>query len=176
MEVSPTDIYCDASFSKAQKVAVAGFLILASDDAHIDSDNMPPIQSVIFEETNNIRAELRGVIFALESMIKKRTSNKNTNKNVCPVVLYTDCQAIANLLERRERLEASNFRVKRTQELLSNADLYKQFYRTYDLLTPTIRWVKGHNSQKRRTQINERMARVDKAVRKQLRGYCQLTR
>ena len=172
MEATPTHIYCDASFSKTHRVAVAGYLVVENDD-HIVSDDIGRIKTVVFKENNNIRAELRGVIIVIESLVEKLPSNKTATDKSRSIILYTDCQTVANLPQRRRRLESDNFLVKRTQEPLRNADLYKAFYRTYDLLSPTIRWVKGHSSKNHRTQFNERMAWVDKAVRKQLRAYCR---
>jgi ribonuclease HI len=169
MEVAPIHIYCDASFSQKRQMALSGYLLLEGDDSHIDPDSPQPVQTEIFRETNNVRAELRGVIFALESLIEGKCAIKADR----PIILYTDCQTIVSLLGRRQRLESSNFVSKRTKMELSNAQLYRQFYGLYDRLNLTIIWVKGHSPKSGRNNSTENFSYVDKVVRKKLRDFCR---
>ncbi|MCP4677076.1 MAG: hypothetical protein GY854_16490, partial [Deltaproteobacteria bacterium] len=124
----------------------------------------------VFKEKNNGRAELRGIIFALETLIKE-TGRPDIGGNLKNrrINLYTDCQSAVHLLKRRKRLESTNFVSKKTKKTLSNADLYKQFFILYDKITPNLFWVKGHSPKKDRDLIQRNFSRVDKTVRKKLR-------
>ncbi|MES2769898.1 MAG: RNase H family protein [Bdellovibrionota bacterium] len=139
------DIYTDASFSKTHGLAVIGYMI---------SDKLTILE---IKESNNIRAEIRGVITALSAAPKSAS-----------VTLYTDCQTVAGLIGRRDKLEKTNFISQAKQTPLANADLYKEFYKIYDQLHPEIIWVKGHTSSKD-TKIKKNFSTVDKEVRKALR-------
>ena len=163
-------IYSDASFSKQTQTAVAGFLLFENDDSHMKNEASQPVHTRVFEEKNNIRAELRGVILALEILIEKLDAGASV-KNY-PITLYTDCQSVVRLPSRRKGLESSDFISKKTRKPLSNADLYKQFFTLYDKVAPDIFWVKGHCPKRGRTQIQRNFSCVDKTVRKMLRDAC----
>ncbi len=143
------DIYTDASFSKTHGLAVIGYMI---------SDKLT-IREI--KESNNIRAEIRGVIASLSAALSAAPKSAS-------VTLYTDCQTVAGLISRRDKLEKTNFISQAKQTPLANADLYKEFYKIYDQLHPEIIWVKGHTSSKD-TKIKKNFSTVDKEVRKALR-------
>jgi len=82
--------------------------------------------------------------------------------------VYTDCQTVTGLIDRRDKLEKTNFISQTKQTPLANADLLKEFYKIYDQLHPEIIWVKGHTSSKD-TKIKKNFSTVDKEVRKALR-------
>jgi ribonuclease HI len=177
--MNPSDfhLYCDAGFNTRHHIGVAGFLLLESEECarnfsvvQLDSQLGHEIQFHTFQETNNIRAELRGIIFALES-IENRLSRINRNSIAVEpsVTLYTDCLSIAGLKDRRRRLESCDFNSKRTGLLLSNADLYRKFYTFCDSADFQIVWVKGHTPRGRRDAVHENFSAVDKAVREKLR-------
>ncbi len=155
-------IYADASYSKRAQLAVLGFLIFKSHKEHeeLTATHQSPF---LFEmpESNNIRAELRGVLWALQSCLPDIKDSQT--------ILYTDCQAISGLLNRRAHLEATQFISQSTKKPLSNMDLYKEFYKIYDLLQPQVIWVRGHTSQSSASKVESNFAVLDKAVRKRLR-------
>ncbi len=143
-------IYVDASYSREAQLAVLGFFT---------TEQSPVFLEVT--ETNNIRAELRGVIWALESCLKEQ--------GAIQVVLYTDCQTVSGLLQRRARLEASQFLSKSKNKPLANMDLYKEFYKIYDLIQPKVVWVRGHTSRSMASQVEKNFSTLDKMVRQRLR-------
>lgn len=151
-------IYSDASFSKNFGIAVIGFAMFHTLDEH-NTIHLKDIETTLCEikETNNIRAEIRGALAALEA---------------CPmgkeVILYTDCQTIVDLPSRRKKLEQKNFISESKGRELANADLYKEFFALYDLKRPEIIWVKGHSS-KRQTNIGKNFSHLDRLVRRKLR-------
>ena len=172
MSVNKWYVYTDASFHKTKLLAVSGFLIFRNRDDH-EAGALPStwVRTVTFHEKTNIRAELKGVLLALEtiSLEINQIHEGNSQENV-KINLYTDCQAIANLLGRREKLEASHFMSRRKKEILSNADLYKEFFALYDRLRPEIFWVKGHSPQRPQDLIRKNFRVVDQTVRKELRA------
>lgn len=165
-------IYTDASFSKAGLLAVSGFLIFRNSDEH--EAGVAPLSLIrthTFHEKTNIRAELKGILWALEAIaaqIKQIQEGKAQEK--IEINLYTDCQAVPHLLARREKLESSGFMSRRKKEILTNADLYKAFFTLYDQLVPKIFWVKGHSPQRGQDLIQKNFSRIDKIVRKELKA------
>jgi ribonuclease HI len=155
-------VYADASFSKPAQLAVLGFVVFESKDQH-DQQAATQLSPFLLEvrEINNIRAELRGAIWALESCYKDFTG--------ASVVLYTDCQTVIGLLGRRARLEATDFVSKSKKTPLMNTDLYKEFYKIYDLLQPQVVWVRGHVSRSLASKVESNFAVLDKVVRQRLR-------
>jgi len=155
-------IYTDASFNNIKLMGVSGFIIFKNDEEH-EVGVIPSslICTMKFPEKTNIRAELRGAILALETVA--------VLKNISKINLYTDCEVIPNLLQRRKKLESTGFMSGRKKEILSNADLYQKLFVLYDQLQPEICWVKGHTSKKNQTFIQKNFSHIDKIVRKELR-------
>jgi ribonuclease HI len=153
-------IYTDASFSKLHEIAIVGYLIFNGQKEH-ESLSALEVKLNLFQisETNNIRAEIRSALLALKSS----QSNKK-------ILLYSDCQTLTGLPARREKLEATSFISQSKNQLLPNADLYKEFYSIYDKYLPEILWVKGHSSRGNPNKAQETFSYLDKAVRKKLRS------
>jgi len=172
MSVYKFYIYSDASFYKAKLVGVSGFLIFRSSVEH-EAGVLPLslIRTVTFQEKTNIRAELKGILSALETATAeiKRIGEKEVLENI-EVNLYTDCQTVTQLLMRREKLEASSFLSHRKKTILPNADLYKTFFELYDRLRPRVFWVKGHSPQRGQNLIQKNFRMIDQIVRKELRA------
>lgn len=158
-------IYTDASFNKNFQTGVAGFFIFNSTAEHEKGlDSIASIPTITFTEKNNIRAEIRGALYALE-FFEKKIEEKDFS-----LTLYTDCQTISHLLERREKLESTHYISKQKKAVLANADIYKAFFLIYDRLRPEIVWVKGHVSSENQTAIQKNFSFIDKAVREKLRS------
>jgi ribonuclease HI len=147
------DIYTDASFSKALGLGIIGYLMFAPEKT---------FTILKIKESNNIRAEIKGVIAALSAAPK-----------LSQVTLYTDCQTVTGLLDRREKLEKTNFISQTKLAPLANADLYKEFYKIYDQVQPKIIWIKGHIANKD-SDIKKNFSFVDKEVRRSLREAIDL--
>src|SRR5436190_522516 len=137
-------IYTDASFSKAKLLGVSGFLLFRNSVEH-EAGLVPPslIRTQSFHEKTNIRAEFKGILWALEAAMVELNGIREakTPENI-QLNLYSDCQAATQLLARRKKLEASSFLSRRKNEILPNADLYQAFFKLYDRLRPEIFWVK----------------------------------
>ena len=121
-------IYTDASYSKVHDIAVIGFAQFTGADHHkLTSLSDLELHFEVISEKNNIRSEIRGAIRGLKSCAKK--SN---------VVLYSDCHAVTDLPQRREKLERQNFISQSNGLTLHNADLYQEFYSIIDQLNIEI--------------------------------------
>ncbi len=89
------------------------------------------------------------------------------NKNII-IEVYTDCQNIIGLQDRREKLEKNNFHSS-SGKLMNNHELYKDFYEKLDDLNLTFIKVKGHKKSSLKDEIDNIFNLVDKASRKALR-------
>jgi hypothetical protein len=58
-----------------------------------------------------------------------------------------------SLLNRRQRLESSDFWSKRSQKQLQHASLYKAFYKALDRFEPNFIKIKGHTSNRDTKEI-----------------------
>lgn len=152
-------IYSDASFDKFSSQAVIGYAYFKTEEEHSRMTLEPDqIRLHTIHEKNNIRAELRGAIMAIRACMPK-----------VDIFLYTDCQTVCGLVERRQKLEGNGFISQAKNQLLANADLYKEFYEVYDSYRPNIQWLKGHVSGADLTRVQNNFAVLDKWVRKNLR-------
>jgi ribonuclease HI len=165
-------IYTDASFSKVRLFAVSAFLVFRNDEEH--EAGVPPlslIRTFSFNEKTNIRAELRGMLLALESIVVEvKQIHQERPKEKLEIKLFTDCQTAIQLLLRREKLEATGFVSQRKKEILPNADLYRQFFILYDQIRPEMIWVKGHSPKRGHGWMQKNFGALDKIVRKELRA------
>lgn len=165
-------IYSDASFIKKHALGVAGFLMFTNAEEHQKNlFSAAMMKTKTFQEKNNIRMELKSAIWALETFKKEVQSlHKKDRDKGMEINLYTDCKSIPGLLQRRKRLESSDFISKRNQRPLSNTDLYKRFYKIFDYLHPNIFWVKGHAPSSKQSWVQKNFSFVDKTVRSKLRS------
>ncbi|WP_319503506.1 RNase H family protein [uncultured Draconibacterium sp.] len=151
-------LFTDGSVHVQSKVGYGACLVL--DENEMDTENLKQrIQTKRFENTSSTRLELQTLLWALSEI----------EKNDIKVLVYTDSQNIAQLVDRRARLEENNF-CSKGGKLLKNADLYKQFYELFDSLNCKIIKVKGHQPTRVKDHIERIFSLVDKASRSALRS------
>lgn len=153
--MSELTIYTDASYNKNYKIGVAGYLIINS------VNNSEIIKLVSISEANNNRVEFISLIWALKTLDPEKQKD---------IQVYTDSRAITNLLSRKAKLETTNFISKRSNKILSNADIYKEFFKIISIYNPTINWIKGHSPNHNNEIIQSNFSKIDKLVRKELRS------
>ena len=85
------------------------------------------------------------------------------------IIVYTDSQNIAGLINRRERLEKNDFQSKKGRGM-NHAELYRQFFRLTDLLNCEFRKVEGHKKTNQKDNIDRLFTLVDRASRNAVRG------
>lgn len=169
-EVRRFSIFADASFQPQLRIGVSGFLILPHDGRA--EFPLPPASSVrtrVARGGSNTRLELETIIWALISW-QERHGRRVEDRAPAAVTLYTDCRAAKNLLDRRSRLETSNYFSKRSGGPLQHADLYRRFFKLLEAVQPEIIWIEGHTPRRQRGAIQEIFALVDRTVRERLRG------
>ena len=153
-------IFSDGSFDANSGVGIGASLPLTQTELLKPA---APIQTKLFHPKTIARLELINLLWALENFAREHQAGS--------LALVTDSKTIAELKERRTKLEEANFQSKRTSLPLTNADLYRKFFDACDKLNPTIIWVKGHSPKEKRGDLQQIFAQVDRAARRALREY-----
>lgn len=111
-----------------------------------------------FDNTSSTKLELETLLWALNDV-----SLKNFK-----IVVYTDCQNIIGLPERRYGFERKNYMTSKGMQI-KNHELYKAFFKRLDILDCAFIKVKGHKKSSEKNKIDEIFTLVDRATRKALR-------
>lgn len=152
-------LFCDGSVNPQLKVGFGAYFIL-DENRKTTKEINSSIQIKKFENTSSTKLELEVLLWALED------NQINQNK----LTIYTDCQNILNLENRRAKLEQNDYRSS-TGKIIKNHELYKKFYTLFDKLKFDIQKVKGHKKSSLKNETDELFNLVDKASRKALRQY-----
>jgi ribonuclease HI len=112
-----------------------------------------------FEHTSSTKLELQTLLWALGDI--QATGRK--------VIVYTDSQNILGLLQRRERLEQTDYRSKKNKRL-KYYELYQAFYRVIDQVDCELVKVRGHRAAYQKDDMDRLFTLVDRASRKELRA------
>ena len=150
-------LFTDSSVNPQEKIGFGSFLIL--DEKNISFEEMKKnIKIKRFENTSSTKLELQTLLWALEEI---------NDKNII-IEVYTDCQNIIGLQDRREKLEKNNFHSS-SGKLMNNHELYKDFFEKIDELNLIFIKVKGHKKNSLKDEIDIIFNLVDKASRSALR-------
>ncbi len=153
----PLSVFTDGSVNTQTHIGYGAYLIVP--EAHPSVDVLKQhVQVKRFEETSSSKLELQTLLWALEDI--QCRGNRLT--------VYTDSQNIMGLQERRDRLEASEYRSKKNKPL-HLYELYQEFYRMTDDLNCEFIKVNGHQVSTQKDQIDQMFTLVDRASRKALR-------
>ncbi|QKF73520.1 ribonuclease H family protein [Aliarcobacter faecis] len=158
------ELFTDSSVNPQNKIGFATFL--QKNDKKISLDILKSsIKIKKFENTSSTKLELQSFLWALEELEKEKKDISNFL-----IEVYTDCQNIISLQNRKERLENNNYHSK-NGKLINNYDLYKEFFDKTDKLNITFIKVKGHKKTALKNEIDNIFNLVDKASRSALRVY-----
>ena len=150
-------LFTDSSVNPQEKIGFGAFLFL--DEKNISLEEMKKnIKIKRFENTSSTKLELQTFLWALDEI---------NDKNII-IEVYTDCQNIIGLQDRREKLEKNNF-YSSSGKLMNNHQLYKDFFEKTDELNLTFIKVKGHKKNSLKDEIDTIFNLVDKASRNALR-------
>lgn len=150
-------LFTDSSVNPQEKIGFGAYLLL--DEKEISFEDMKKdIKIKRFENTSSTKLELQTLLWAL-----KETNDKNII-----IEVYTDCQNIIGLQDRREKLEKNNFHSS-SGKLMNNHELYKEFFGKIDELNLTFIKVKGHKRNSLKDEIDTIFNLVDKSSRNALR-------
>ena len=150
-------LFTDSSVNPQEKIGFGAFLFL--DEKNISLEEMK--KNIIikrFQNTSSTKLELQTLLWSLKEI---------KNKDVI-IEVYTDCQNIIGLQNRREKLEKNNFHSS-SGKLMNNHELYKDFFEKTDKLNLIFIKVKGHKKNSLKDEIDTIFNLVDKASRNALR-------
>ena len=150
-------LFTDSSVNPQEKIGFGSFLILEEKNISFE-DMKKDIKIKRFEDTSSTKLELQTFLWALDEI---------NDKNII-IEVYTDCQNIIGLPDRREKLEKNNFHSS-SARLMNNHELYKEFFEKTDELNLTFIKVKGHKKNSLKDEIDTIFNLVDKASRSALR-------
>ena len=150
-------LFTDSSLNPQSKIGFGSYLFL--DEENISFEEMKKnIKIKRFENTSSTKLELQTFLWALDEI---------NDKNII-IEVYTDCQNIVGLKDRREKLEKNDFHSS-SRKLMSNHVLYKEFFEKTDKLNIILTKVKGHKKNSLKDEIDTIFNLVDKASRNALR-------
>lgn len=151
-------LFTDSSVNPQEKIGFGSFLIIK--DENLTLENLKKtIKIKRFENTSSTKLELQTFLWSLEEI---------KNKDVI-IEVYTDCQNIIGLQDRKEKLEKNNF-YSSSGKLMNNHELYKEFFEKTDKLNLVFIKVKGHKKSSLKDEIDTIFNLVDKASRSALRN------
>lgn len=157
-------LFVDSSVNPQSKIAFASYLVKYYEN--IDLEILKnSIKSKLFTNTSSTKAELQAFLWALDEILKNGILEQNLQ-----IKVYTDCQNIISLNERKDKLEKNNFYSK-TGKPINNAELYKEFFEKIKSLNIEFIKVKGHKKSYLKDETDLVFSLVDKASRKSLRDY-----
>jgi ribonuclease HI len=146
-------------------VVPASFLDIAPDRI-VKSEVTEQLRTRRFEGTSSTKLEVQTVLWAFEHY-RQECKASGPGK----LYVYSDSQCVAGLLRRRPGLEANGFRSNRTNRLLKNAALYRNFYKFHDELKCEIVKVVGHSRSCSHDTVHRIFSLVDREARKALKRW-----
>lgn len=149
-------LFTDSSVNPQEKVGFGAYLLLKENNISFE-DMKKDIKIKRFENTSSTKLELQTLLWSLEEIMDDVI-----------IEVYTDCQNIIGLQDRREKLEKNNFHSS-AGKLMNNHDLYKEFFEKLDELNLTFIKVKGHKKNSLKDEIDTIFNLIDKASRSALR-------
>ena len=150
-------LFTDGSVNPQSGIGFGAYLLVEKKEFSCPQlENKIKIQK--FDNTSSTKLELETLLWALD----------DGNLKNFKIVVYTDCQNIIGLKERRERFEKNNYMISRGV-LIKNHELYKEFFKRLDILDCEFIKVKGHKKTSVKDEIDEIFTLVDRATRKALR-------
>ena len=150
-------LFTDGSVNPQSKTGFGAYLLIEKVDSfHFELENKIKIQK--FDNTSSTKLELETLLWALSDVSLKNFKT----------VVYTDCQNIIGLKQRRDKFEKNNYMTAKGS-VIKNHELYKEFFKRVDSLDCEFVKVKGHKKTSVKNEIDEIFTLVDKATRKALR-------
>ncbi len=160
--MKPLNLFTDGSGHPQTGVGFAAYFA-GREDTHPSLPALHEITIKRFEATTVARLELSALLWALTEI-----GDDANNATV-----YTDSQTIAGLLDRRARLEQSDFRSKAGRRL-NHHELYRSFYAAWDRHQFTMIKLEGHTRTHGASHLQQIFAQVDQAARRALRNAISL--
>ena len=142
-------LFTDSSVNPQEKIGFGAYLFVEDENKSLE-ELKKNINIKKFEDTSSTKLELQTLLWAFEHIM---------DKNII-IEVYTDCQNIIGLENRKEKLENKHF---------LNNKLYEEFFEKLKQLNLTFVKVKGHKKNNLKDEIDNIFNLVDKASRSALR-------
>jgi ribonuclease HI len=159
-DVNHLHIFTDGSVNSRLKVGYGAYLVVFDLGQPINT-----LQGAVkvkrFEQTSSTKLELQTVLWALGEIILKE------GRDVV-ISVYTDCQNIIGLPNRRDSLEKNDYFSSKNKRL-NNYKLYQEFYQLTSDLNCEFFKVVGHQNSSKKDGIDRLFGLVDRASRRTLR-------
>lgn len=149
-------LFTDSSVNPQEKIGFGAYLKIFNENVSL-LDMKKDIKTKRFEDTSSTKLELQTLLWALDEI-----------ENDSFIEVYTDCQNIIGLEDRRKKLESNAYKSSKGK-LMNNHELYKLFFEKIDKLNLVFIKVKGHKKSSLKDNIDEIFNLVDKASRNALR-------
>jgi ribonuclease HI len=149
-------LFTDSSVNPQEKIGFGANLKIIDEKASL-LDMKKDIKTKRFEDTSSTKLELQTLLWALDEI-----------EDNSFIEVYTDCQNIIGLEDRRKKLEANDYKSSKGK-LMNNHELYKLFFEKIDNLNIVFIKVKGHKKSSLKDNIDDIFNLVDKASRNALR-------
>ncbi|RBQ30532.1 ribonuclease H [Arcobacter sp. FW59] len=151
-------LFTDSSVNPQKKIGFGAFLKIF-DESFSFEELKKTMKIKRFEDTSSTKLELQTLLWALDECI--------IDENI-QIEVYTDCQNILSLQNRREKFEINDYKTS-TKKTINNHELYKLFFQKLDNLNIDFIKVKGHKKNSLKDEIDTIFNLVDKASRNALR-------
>ena len=151
-------LFTDSSVNPQLKIGFAAFLKVTDEKVSLE-EIKKEIKIKRFENTSSTKLELQTFLWAIEEI------NLNTS---FLIEVYTDCQNIIGLPNRKEKIQSLNYHSS-SGKLLNNSELYKDFFKLLEKYNCEFIKVKGHKKNSLKDEIDDIFNLVDKASRNALR-------
>lgn len=151
-------LFTDSSVNPQEKIGFAAFLKVTDEKVSLE-EIKKEIKIKRFENTSSTKLELQTFLWAIEEI------NLNTS---FLIEVYTDCQNIIGLPNRKEKIQSLNYHSS-SGKLLNNSELYKDFFKLLEKYNCEFIKVKGHKKNSLKDEIDDIFNLVDKASRNALR-------
>ena len=151
-------LFTDSSVNPQLKIGFAAFLKVTDEKVSLE-EIKKDIKIKRFENTSSTKLELQTFLWAIEEI------NLNTS---FLIEVYTDCQNIIGLPNRKEKIQSLNYHSS-SGKLLNNSELYKDFFKLLEKYNCEFIKVKGHKKNSLKDEIDDIFNLVDKASRNALR-------
>ncbi|CAI6149659.1 MAG: Ribonuclease H [uncultured Sulfurimonas sp.] len=149
-------LFTDGSVNPQSSIGFGAYLLLNKLDFFSELEKEVKVKK--FTNTSSTRLELETLLWALSDI-----SSKNHK-----IVIYTDCQNIIGLKDRRDRFEKNKY-ITGKGKLIKNHELYKEFFKLIDNFDCEFLKVKGHKKSSTKDEIDDIFTLVDRATRNALR-------
>ena len=151
-------LFTDSSVNPQLKIGFAAFLKVTDEKVSLE-EIKKEIKIKRFENTSSTKLELQTFLWAIEEI------NLNTS---FLIEVYTDCQNIIGLPNRKEKIQSLNYHSS-SGKLLNKSELYKDFFKLLEKYNCEFIKVKGHKKNSLKDEIDDIFNLVDKASRNALR-------